>query len=334
MMILPALGYAQETGVEFGLASTYDFYMDPQNVASRTSNMTFMATLTSNKQKNIKLNTDIWTNDNDYHIMAEIRYRDWPLYFYGLGNKTHTLDKDYIGQKLVRAKVDVERKISPHLYAGINAHFDHFNLEDIEKGGIFEDPAVLGKEGGHYLALGTSLLFDNRNVTTYTTKGSFLRLKYAYAPDFWKKDHFSGGLLEMDSRYFISPLPKLTFAIQALYKGSFGKHIPYYIYRELGGDSAMRGYYLGRYRDRNYATIQSEIRFRTLARVGAVAFGGLGSTFSDQYPFRTLPSYGLGIRYFFSLEHQSTVRLDYAIGEKRPSEKRQSGFYLSLSEAF
>jgi hypothetical protein len=42
----------------------------------------------------------------------------------------------------------------------------------------------------------------------------------------------------------------------------------------------------------------------------------------------------LGLRYFFSLEHNSTVRFDYAIGEKRPGEKRQSGFYLSLSEAF
>jgi outer membrane translocation and assembly module TamA len=96
----------------------------------------------------------------------------------------------------------------------------------------------------------------------------------------------------------------------------------------------MRGYYLGRYRDNNYSTIQSEIRYRPISRLGAVVFGGLGSTFSEQRSFRTIGSYGLGLRYFFSLEHNSTVRFDYAIGEKRPGEKRQSGFYLSLSEAF
>src|SRR5690606_31665454 len=139
----------------------------------------------------------------------------------------------------------IERKISSKIYAGINAHFDNFNMEDIEKGGVFEDPAVLGKKGGKYLALGGSFLFDSRNVTTYTTKGAFLRLKYAYAPDIWRDDHFSSNLLEIDSRGFISPLPNLPFAIQALYRGTFGSQVPYYIYRDLGGDSSMRGYYLG-----------------------------------------------------------------------------------------
>ncbi len=333
-MVLPALGYAQETGVEFGLASTYNFYIDQQNLQSRTSNITFMATLTSNSQKNIKLNADIWTNNNDYHILSEIRHRDWPLYFYGLGNETRVIDKDYMGQKLTRAKLDVERKISSQIYVGINMHFDNVQIKDIEPGGILEDVTILGKDGGKYLALGGSFLLDSRNVTTYTTEGYFVRTKYAYAPNFWKGDHFSGSLLEIDGRGFLTPLPKLTLAVQTLYRGAFGTSIPFYIYRDLGGDSSMRGYYLGRYKDKNYATIQSEVRFRALSRFGAVAFGGLGSTFSDQYPFRTLYSCGLGLRYFFSLTHDSSVRIDYAIGEKRPGEQRQSGLYISLSEAF
>jgi hypothetical protein len=49
---------------------------------------------------------------------------------------------------------------------------------------------------------------------------------------------------------------------------------------------------------------------------------------------RLIPSYGAGLRYFFSLEHNSSIRFDYAFGEQRPGEKRQSGFYLSISEAF
>ena len=334
LMILPAFAYAQETGAEFGIASTYNFYMDKKDMQSRTSNVTFMATLTSNKQKNIKLNTDIWTHHNMYHILSELRYRDWPFNFYGLGNSTLQADEDYLGQKLSRIKLDVERKISHKTYAGLNILYEHFKISDIEAGGILETDDIRGKTGGQYLAFGGSFLIDGRDFTTYSTKGFFLRAKYAYAPPFWKGDHFSGSLAELDSRFFYSPLSNLTIATQALYRGTLGKQAPFYVYRDLGGDSSMRGYYLGRYKDKNYTTAQAELRYRIIPRFGIVAFGGLGSTFSEQYSFRTVPTYGGGLRYFFSLEHLSTVRLDYAVGEKRPGEKQQSGFYLSLSEAF
>jgi hypothetical protein len=333
-IVLPALGYAQETGVELGLASTYDFYIDKTDLRSRTSNITFMATITTKKQKNIKLNTDVWTKDNQYHILSELRYRDWPFNFYGIGNTTYGADEDYLGQQLIRAKLDVERKITPQVYIGLNAQFDHFKFDDRESGGIYESTSLRGKNGGRYLAVGTSLLWDSRDFTTYTTQGGFLRTRYAYAPDLWGGENFSGSLLEVDGRFFYSPYRTLTLATQVLYRGTLSKDTPFYMYRELGGDNTMRGYYLGRYRDNNYSTIQSEIRYRPISRLGAVVFGGLGSTFSEQRSFRTIGSYGLGLRYFFSLEHNSTVRFDYAIGEKRPGEKRQSGFYLSLSEAF
>lgn len=331
---LPALGYAQETGVEFGLVSTYSFYTNKTGRHNRTSNIIFMTTLTSEKQKNIKLNTDIWTNDNTYHILSELRYRDWPFNFYGLGNSTLHTDEDRLGQKLARIKLDIERKISGNIYGGLNSIYEYFKMTDIEAGGILERPDVIGRDGGMYAAFGASFLFDNRDFTTYSTQGLLVRAKYAFAPDFWKGENFTGSLVEMDSRFFYSPSPKLTLATQILFKATLGEQVPYYVYRDLGGGMSMRGYYLGRYKDKNYTTAQAEIRYRIIPRIGIVAFSGLGSTFSERQPFRTIVSYGGGIRYFFSLEHNSTVRFDYAFGEKRPGEKRQLGFYISLSEAF
>src|SRR5690606_19428622 len=201
LMILPAFGYAQETGAEYGLASTYDFYTNKQNHLSRTSNVTFMATLTTKKQKNIKLNTDIWTDDNTYHILSELRYRDWPFNFYGLGNSTLYADEDHLGQKLIRVKLDIERKVSKSIYVGLNTMYEHFRISDIETGGALENPDIIGKNGGQYLAIGTSVLYDTRDFTTYSSRGLFVRAKYAYAPNFWKADNFTGGLAEMDSRF-------------------------------------------------------------------------------------------------------------------------------------
>src|SRR5690606_21820158 len=126
----------------------------------------------------------------------------------------------------------------------------------------------------------------------------------------------------------------VTLAAQWIYRGTFAKNTPFYMYRELGADTSMRGYYLGRYRDNNYTAIQSEVRYRPIPRLGAAILGSMGSTFSKQHAYRNIASYGVVLRYLFCLQHSSSIRFDYAIGEKRPGEKRQPGFYLSLSEAF
>lgn len=334
LIVLPALGYAQETGVEYGIGGTYNFYLDKADLHNRTSNITLLGTLTTKKQKNIKLLTDLWTKGNTYHIISELRYRDWPFNFYGIGSDTWLADEDFLEHQLVRAKVEIERRVASKWYVGLNADFEYFKFEDRERGGVFEQPDILGKTGGRYLLLGISSLYDTRNNTTYTTNGFYARIKYAYAPRFWGDDDFVGSQVETDVRGFHALSSQVTLAGQVLYRGTFGENVPFYAYRDLGGDMTMRGYYLGRYKDKNYATAQAELRYRFIPRLGIVGFGGTGSTFSPQHSLRLVPSFGGGIRYFFSLEHNSTIRFDYAFGEKRPGEKRQSGFYLSISEAF
>lgn len=333
-MVLPAVGYAQETGLEYGIASTYNFYVDKNDLHSRTSNVTLIGTLTTKKQKNIKLLTDIWTKGNEYHILSELRFRDWPFNFYGLGNDTWKADEDYLDQKLYRIKLDGEKRFANNFYAGLNLNYENFSFKDMEAGGIFEQDNVLGKTGGQYLALGASALYDSRNNTTYSTSGFYGRAKYSYAPNFFGKDNFVGSQAEVDLRGFYPINSSLTLAAQGLYRGTFGKNVPFYVLRDLGGDMSMRGYYLGRYKDNNYATAQAELRYRFHPRIGITGFLGTGSTFSKEQSMRLLPSYGGGVRYFFSLEHNSSIRFDYAFGEQRTGEKRQSGFYLSISEAF
>lgn len=333
-MLLPALGYAQETGVEYGIGSTYNFYMDKADTSIRTSSLALIGTLTTKKQANIKLTSDLWTKNNDYHILSEIRYRDWPFNYYGIGTDTWKANQDYIEQRLFRIRLEVEKKIVPKFYVGLNAQFEDYKFKDITAAGIFEQDAVTGKRGGRHLLLGVSALYDSRNNVSYTTKGSYARLKYAYAPAFWKGEHLQGSQLDVDIRDFETLSSKWTLALQGIYRSTFGKSTPFYSYRELGGDMMMRGYYLGRYRDKHYAATQAEFRYRFHPRFALTGFGAAGSVFSKQHSFRLLPSFGGGIRYFFSLEHNSSVRFDYAYGEKRPGEVRQSGFYLSLSEAF
>ena len=333
--ILPAFAYAPETGAEFGVAATYNFYLDKENLSSRTSNVTLISTITTKSQKKININADLWTKNNDYHLLLELRARDWPFNFYGIGNDTWKDNEDYLEQTLYRIKADVEKRVAPKLYVGINTSYDNYKFQDVEDGGIFDtDNSIRGKSGGQYASFGVSTLYDTRDVTTYTSKGFYGRLKYALVPNLFKGTDFSGSLFEVDVRGFYPLHKKLNLAGQMVYRGTYGKNLPFYTLRELGGDMTMRGYYLGRYKDKNYLATQAELRYRFHPRFGVIGFAGTGTTFSDENKARFVPTYGGGFRYFFSIEHSSSIRLDYAYGEKRTGEQRQSGFYLSLSETF
>lgn len=334
LIIIPAIVFAQETGLEYGIAGTYNFYLDKNNKSSKTSKLDVIGTLTTKKQKKINLATDLWTKDNEYHIIGELTARDWPFSFYGIGNNTWEKDEDKVNQIFYKARLDVEKRLTQKIYAGINVAYEHYKLGDQEQGGVLNNPDVIGKNGGEFLALGVSALFDSRDVTTYSSKGLYARAKYSYSPNFFGKDNFVGSQTELDIRGYFPMHEKITVAAQGLYRGTYGKNIPFYVKKNLGGDMSMRGYYLGRYKDNDYLTAQAEIRYRFHPRFATVGFVGTGTTFSNEHKARFVPSYGIGGRFFFSLEHKASLRLDYAFGEKRPGESRQSGFYLSLSEAF
>lgn len=334
-VVLPALGYAQETGLEFGLAGVYNFYVDKADSIIRTSNITFIGTFTTEKQTNLKLTTDIWTTNNLYHYFGELRFRNFPFNYYGIGNDTWLADEDVIVMRLARIRAEIERRLAPNYYAGLAFAFEDFQYADRELGGIFSHLPQSQQEGGYYASLGVTQLFDTRNNNTYTTQGYFARLKYSYSPGFGSQARFKGSALDLDLRGFFPLTKQLTLGVNSIYRTTWGKEIPFHVYHDMGGDMMMRGYYGGRYRDQSLIAAQAELRYRFHPRIGVAGFIGSGSTFRNGLMnTRFVPSYGGGLRYFFDLEHSSSIRLDYGLGEKRPGEKRQGGFYLSLSEAF
>ncbi|MBC7757402.1 MAG: polymerase, partial [Phormidesmis sp. FL-bin-119] len=53
-LALPVLGYAQETGLEFGAVSLYSFYTDRKDTLTRASRLTGVATFTTKSQSNFQ----------------------------------------------------------------------------------------------------------------------------------------------------------------------------------------------------------------------------------------------------------------------------------------
>jgi hypothetical protein len=335
LLILPVLGYSQETKVELGATGIYNFYVDKADTTIYTSNINTVLSLTTEKQINLKLETDIWTKNNDYHYIAAVRYKKYPFNYYGIGGETLASDKTLLTQRFLQFNFELEKKIVKKYYTGVNIQFENFTYTEKSAQGNSELSQVYGGNGGKYLALGLSQSYDSRNSNTETTKGLYGRVKYAYVPNFWGEDNYTGGILSVDLRAFFPLHKNLTLGVQSVYKTLFSDNIPFYLTPQLGNDEIMRGYYQGRYRDKNYLANQAELRYRIHPRIGFAAFLGAGTVYEKALDLSHLKfSGGGGFRYFFDLEHNSSIRIDYAIGEKNQGEERQGGFYLSLGQAF
>lgn len=334
---LPVLAYSQETGAEFGGLSLYSFYTNRNDTLTRTSRITGAATFTTKKQTNFQVKADIWSPRNKYHYTSEIRYKNFPFNFYGIGNATLASNENPLSQKLFKLNGGIEKQFGESRYSGFNIAFENYQFTNIASGGIWNnDPQVFDKDGGKLIFLGFTQIYDSRNSNTYTTKGLFVKINYSYAPNIFGGDNFTGGLLKMDFRNFNSINKKLSIGLNANFQSLNGENNPFYLLPQLGSDEMMRAYYTGRFRDENLIAIQSEVRFRVHPRFGIVGFGGTGNVFKKRdFSLRDFkPNLGGGFRYFFDIEKGLSVRMDYGIGEKNQGEKRQTGFYLSLGEAF
>lgn len=334
---LPVIGYAQETGVEFGVLPLYSFYTDRSDTLTRTSSISAIATYTTNKQSNFYIKSDIWSPRNKYHYASEFRYKDFPFNFYGIGDRTSQADMELVTQKQFKASVEAEKRIGSGAYTGLMLSYENYRFYDRIPGGIYPNNiGVFDPDGGQVLFIGLSQILDSRNSNTYTTRGTLIKINYAYAPGFFGGNNFKGSHTRIDVRNFQSFDEKTVLGINVNYQSLAGTRVPFYLLRQLGNDAMMRGYYSGRYRDQNLLALQSELRYRFIPRLGVTAFAAAGTVYAP----RSLdldgikPSIGGGLRYFFDIERGLSVRVDYAVGEKRPGEKRQSGFYLSLGEAF
>jgi hemolysin activation/secretion protein len=113
---------------------------------------------------------------------------------------------------------------------------------------------------------------------------------------------------------------------------NMGRVIPLRSLASLGGDNCMRGYYSGRYRDKQQIALQAEWRMPVYGRWGVVAFGSTGDVARKVmgYDFRDMKyAYGGGLRCALNKKEKLNLRLDYGL-----TSNNNQGFYLQLGEAF
>ncbi len=334
--LLPVVSSAPETGLEVGASTLYSFYTDKTDKSTRVSNIFAYGTLTTEGQQRVSLSTSYWLPQNRYHYLAGISFINFPFNFYGIGNDTRKADEERIGEKRLKINFTGEKRLSKYLYAGyVLGGLDYrYNIMNTGKSFEAQIPAQ-DRNGGASIYAGPTLTFDTRNNNTYTTKGFIINTYLNVMHGLFGDNNYKGSFFDFEYAQFIPLQKRLVLGINFQEQSLLGNQTPFYLLPELGNDEMMRGYYNGRYRDRNMIAAQTELRYRLSDRLGIAAFAGTGTVFHNSFRFNKLkPNYGGGLRYFFDTEKGLSMRVDYGIGEKRPGEPRQSGFYMSLGEAF
>ncbi len=334
-ILVPVFSSAPETGAEFGGSALYSFYTDTVK-KTNVSSVFGYASITTKNQTNVTLNGTWWLPGNSVHISGSVGHLNFPFNFYGIGNATSQASEDRVGEYRFKLSFDAEKKAADNLLLGVVGGAFDYIFDDPNPASIYNtDPEVQGKAGGAGVYLGPSVIFDSRNNNTYTTKGAIVTAYLNIMQGMFENNNYQGGFFNIEYSGFFLLNKQLVLGLDIQEQSLLGGQSPFYLMPTMGSDEMMRGYYNGRFRDRNFLAGQTELRYRITKRFGVVGFAGTGEVFHDAFDAHDLkPDWGAGVRYYFDLQKGLSIRADYGVGEKRPGESRQQGFYIALGEAF
>ena len=312
LLAFPFILRSQETSWGFGGIMAVFFKPKMLDSSVRTSDVNFLALYTLRKQQIFVANSTIYFPHENEIIHFQSSYSYFPDDFWGLGNGTPQIDKTAYTQHQFLINVEFLQRIVDKLYAGVNYLYQNTSNITAATDSTFNN--IIGFNGGNVSGIGPMLSWDSRNASYSPTAGFFAEIKYAFF-DSHIGSNFNFSMFDADVRKYISltESKNTILALQGIASFRSGD-VPYRQLAKLGGTDMMRGFYAGRFTDKNLMAAQAEVRQHLFWRVGAVAFGAMGEvgpTLKDFYLSQMHYSYGAGLRFALSQQEKLNLRIDY-----------------------
>jgi outer membrane protein assembly factor BamA len=330
-VILPYAYYSPETKVAFGAGSIYSFRSADALPDGRPSNIRIAATYTQLNQMILALMPELYLRNERYYYTGFYGYYRYPDKFWGVGGGTPDGAEENYRKNDFESNTSVQMRIAPGLYAGPLYEYQYLSVDETDAHGALRAGAIPGSQGGSASGLGVILRHDTRDNTYQPMSGFYNQISAVSFGDGIGSD-YAFKALSIDLRmYRRSFFRSHVIAIQT-YDVFISGEAPFQMLALLGGSYSMRGFYKGRYRDRNMITAQAEYRFPIAWRFGAAAFAGAGDVQSDLHEFsvdRLKYSAGFGLRFLFDAQEKINARLDFGFGSGD-----NAGIYAMVLEAF
>jgi outer membrane protein assembly factor BamA len=329
LTFLPIIFYTPETKWALGGGGLYYFRLTEDKTVLRPSNIQFSGAYTQRKQVDLNINPDFYLR-NGLHVQAKFQFSDFPDQFYGIGNGTSEEMEEAFTSRFWKLSIEALKGVRGPLNIGLQFFFDETKVKEVEDGGMLSSGRIPGSAGGTVSGFGHLMTYDSRDSIFYPTSGSFHQFSAMVFGRALGSD-FTFNRLYLEFRKYFRLSFSHCLAFQTRFLVQTGDP-PFWRMGLLGGSESMRGYYLGRFRDKNMIALQAEYRWVPIFwRLGLAAFAGLGDVAGTPGRFdlgRFKYSYGLGLRFVIDPKQRINLRLDYGLG------KGTSGFYFTAAEAF
>lgn len=321
------LGYTKTTGLGVTAMATgsYRVRRDP-NVRPSYTSIFANVSLTGSYSAGADGRTNFRDRSKlDYLLI----FSSLPSYYWGSGyiNCDRNASSSYVRRRAML----YARYLYPltgRLYVGGTAEYNFTRATDYSQKFTQTEYLPEGERMSYSATgIGVNLEYDSRNSTTDASRGIYASACEMIYP---KGLGTCRGTL-WSTTFTVDWYQRLwSSAVLAadLYGELHSDGTPWVMQSRAGGSYRMRGYYEGRYTDRNLIVLQVELRQRIWRTLSGVVWGGAGNIFGiNSFDWRhTLPTYGLGVRW--QLKYNIRVRVDYGFG------RRTSGLVLSINEAF
>ena len=325
--ILGGPHYSSTTGVGLGIVASGLYRIDRNDPTLPLSNVSIFSNVTS---KGLLM---VGVRGNN--VFPRERFRlDYTTYIYtfpstlwGIGYEQGNNDDnetDYSRLKF-EAKPRFLVRLAPHTYIGPLVNVQYINITDFDQ----SVADLMGCDERKFTTFGGGLSFtyDSRDIILNATRGWFVQLDQIFNPSWLGNKHV----------YHWTDLTVSTYHKAwrgAVIAGEFHSlfnynDVPWPMLATVGGQSRMRGYFEGRYRDDNIVEAQIELRQHIKKRHGIVVWVGAANVFpkfSEMRLKQTLPNFGTGYRWRF--KQGVNVRLDLGL------TRNGMGFIFNINEAF
>ena len=335
--VVPAIGYTLVSKFAVVLSGNIAFRTGPQ---SRISTIVASASYTQNKQFIMPVLSSIWTKNNKFNFVGDMRYYQYPQSTYGLGSSSSIKNEDPMDFTFARFYETALRHVTGNWYAGLGYAIDtYWNVSqtgvnsgsqtDYTRYGTFSHSVSSG--------LTLNLLHDSRDNSLNPAKGWYGSVQYRDNVEFLGSSQGWQSLI-IDLRKYIR-FPANSDNVLALWSYDWfilsGK--PSYLNlpsTSWDPNSATgRGYIQGRFRGAQMVYAESEYRFKITNNglLGGVVFANAQSLSAQQGTRLQAiqPAFGPGLRLKLNKTSRTNVAVDYGFGREG-----SRGLFIDVGEIF
>jgi len=335
--VVPALGYSLQSRLAVLLAGNAIFRTAPQ---SKVSTIVSSLAYTQNKQVTLPIQSSIWSHNNHYDFVGEIRLYHYPQSTFGLGSSSDIESEAPMNYDYLRFSEIALRKISGNFYLGAGYIIDYhtnITIEPTENGTV---PDYLNYDAKtHTTSSGLTLngQYDTRDSPINPFTGIYAAFELRQNLGILGSTSTWSSLI-LDVRKYVN-FPAGSKNVLALWSYDWLTLSGTPPYLDLpstlwdASTNAGRGYIQGRYRGAQMIYAEAEYRYRITRNglIGGVVFLN-AQTFSAVPGTRlqaVQPGFGPGVRIKLNKVSRTNISVDYGFGTQG-----SHGLFVNVGEIF